>query len=879
MKGIIKTASVTVSLLMAMASCSETGLVPDGGLRRETITASIAEPADGMQTRTCIDMEDTGHGYLGVLWQENDSIGVYSEGGTTRNALFLSQTEGNARQADFGGSMAGSDKPYRAYYPYSPENDGREMGSLRGILPAVQPFNPESGRLTGDYKYGAPVSGTRQFNFRHLFTLLRVSVDAASTPLAGESLESIELTVTDPQGSERPICGGFTFSALDGSWWDATGTSGTVRMPWTTRPALTAGATCQGFITVMPVVRQGDRISVSVISSGHKASFTATCQADFQAEHVYNIPLTLSEYAKNAERFGYEVKELPSISKFAFRVADNQGKILDNRLTWNSSNNPQFDALDVQTATVEGNEISLMIPYLHDFRLVPEFTATAGARVTVNGAEQTSGKSEVDFSKPVTYTVTAGEESRNYVVTISNTGLPVVVIRQSKSGDFSEVKKGGFLGIGAKVVNKFVDFMVRGKDTDWVEDDRMTVYNADGTVDVSDAACGIRLRGNTSQEYPKKPLAVKLQSKQPVLGMPKHKRWVLLANWLDHSMIRNAVAFRLAHAMEDAWKSGAIEPGIPWNVHGQNVELVIDGHHVGNYYLCEQIKIDKKRLNIRDCYEDVKKDGGDPTFENCGYLLELDNNYDENCKFITSHYSVPFMFKDDVPDDILSAVKRKVQAIEDNIYNGNFTAAYADLDINSVVDQWLIWELSMNHEFLDPRSVYYFMDGDGKLCAGPVWDFDRATFQNVENARAQGSSGDRLKPYDQWICWSASPQSGGTESSMGKSTSCVFYPQLVKDAAFQAAVKERWRVLYPHLLGVVKDIRELGTGMTRSYEVNSAMWPTTKAAIQKHKDKFSDWSGDEDISAYPDVIENFVTVYRNRLEGMNALITSGRFTN
>ena len=93
---------------------------------------------------------------------------------------------------------------------------------------------------------------------------------------------------------------------------------------------------------------------------------------------------------------------------------------------------------------------------------------------------------------------------------------------------------------------------------------------------------------------------MKLTSKQPVLGMPKHKRWVLLANWLDHSMIRNAVAFRLTHAMEDAWKSGAIEPGIPWNVHGQNVELVIDGHHVGNYYLCEQIKIDKKRLNIRD---------------------------------------------------------------------------------------------------------------------------------------------------------------------------------------------------------------------------------------------------------------------------------------
>lgn len=56
------------------------------------------------------------------------------------------------------------------------------------------------------------------------------------------------------------------------------------------------------------------------------------------------------------------------------------------------------------------------------------------------------------------------------------------------------------------------------------------------------------------------------------------------------------------------------------------------------------------------------------------------------------------------------------------------------------------------------------------------------------------------------------------------------------------------------------------------------MWPTTKAAIQKHKNNFSDWSGDENINSYPELIENFVTVYRNRLNGMNKLITSGRFT-
>ena len=84
--------------------------------------------------------------------------------------------------------------------------------------------------------------------------------------------------------------------------------------------------------------------------------------------------------------------------------------------------------------------------------------------------------------------------------------------------------------------------------------------------------------------------------------------------------------------------------------------------------------------------------------------------------------------------------------------------------------------------------------------------------------------------------------------------------------------------MYPYLQGVVNNIRQLGVKMACSYEVNNAMWPTTKAAIHEHKSGFTDWSGDENIAAYSDVIDNFVTVYQARLAGMNNLITSGKFT-
>ena len=63
-----------------------------------------------------------------------------------------------------------------------------------------------------------------------------------------------------------------------------------------------------------------------------------------------------------------------------------------------------------------------------------------------------------------------------------------------------------------------------------------------------------------------------------------------------------------------------------------------------------------------------------------------------------------------------------------------------------------------------------------------------------------------------------------------------------------------------------------------SFLFDSAMWLTNRAAIQKHKSGFSDWSGDENIETYPELIENFVEVYQKRLDGMNTLITNGKFT-
>ena len=62
----------------------------------------------------------------------------------------------------------------------------------------------------------------------------------------------------------------------------------------------------------------------------------------------------------------------------------------------------------------------------------------------------------------------------------------------------------------------------------------------------------------------------RVDEKAEILGMPKHKRWVLLANWMDRTLLRNRVAFRMAQAT-----------CMEWTPRGEFVEVVLNGKHVG----------------------------------------------------------------------------------------------------------------------------------------------------------------------------------------------------------------------------------------------------------------------------------------------------------
>ena len=885
----IKSALLTVMAGAVLAACN--GLanfnekLPGGGNFRISV-----ESGEAVETRSCVDPAQYSGGVTGLLWCPGDSIGVFSAEGS-ENAPFVNPSTGNVKNAVFDGTMGAV--PEYAYFPYTAENDGRRADALVGRVNGIQKYDISTRKLSDDWKYGSrrsdydAESGYR-FRMRQLFSLVKLNVSADETEFVDQNLYSITLRVASPDGVRR-ICGDFSFNALTGDYSMSRsaeqaedGVDNELRMDWEGAPLLSAGKTHTGYLTMVPDVHTGDTLVLTLNLSDYSVEYKVKLKVDFQPGYLYTLPMSLKGLEeKMMADYGQTPKKnvLPVLSSLKFTVADNSGKLLDKQLVTtasSSSYSSSFKSVTEHAATVDGNKVSLVIPYLYNFNLVPQFTATEGAEVAVDGTVLESGKTAVDWAHASSLTVTKDGLTRSYGVAIRNTGLPVVVIQQSGSGDFSKKYTGGLnignSNIGGTLLNQFVDFMVRGKDTDWVVDDKMTVYNPDGTVNMATTTCGVRLRGNSTQKLPKKPFAVKLTAKQSILGMPTHKRWCLLANWLDRSMIRNLVGFEAAKATTRAWKAGSIDEGMIWNPSGRSVELVIDGRHVGNYLLCEQIKIGSKRLNINDSYEDLVADGLSSNFEDCGYLVEFDVMQDENYKGVTNR-GITWQLKDDVLlDSYASQISAKIQAIEDAIKGGDFDAYSKLIDIPSFIDQWFVVELAMNREYTEPRSLYsYYNGGNDKLHAGPVWDFDRGTFQNPTEAQKMGSS--RVKSYTAFLSSSSKvSKSGGYKENQQP---CLWYPLLMNDPEFVAMVKARWAVIYPYLLDVVNYIGEYAAENALSWEYDSTMWPGTASALNAgYPSGFSDFAGDENLTTYEAVIKNLIDCYNARLEGMNTLINN-----
>ena len=299
------------TIIMAGIAAAMTGLIgcnddfgrtPMGG---NTTIEAIIDAGEGVESRTCIDTQHYSGGVTGLLWTPGDQLGVYGTGSTKNAAFELTQTAPTTK-GTFSGTLADGEAPKYAYYPYSEANNGKAVTALSGTVSAVQTYSQSEGTLTDDWKYGSlnsTVSGGYRFKMTHLFSMAKVTINATGTPMAGETLDSI--TITLPEG--RQLCGNFTFSAVDGKYTLGT-CSNSVKMAWSDKPALESGKSYTGYLTLIPDgVLKGDTITIEVLTNKHKATFMVPCLVDFKSGYIYNMPMTLTSLAdKMKAEYGVE---------------------------------------------------------------------------------------------------------------------------------------------------------------------------------------------------------------------------------------------------------------------------------------------------------------------------------------------------------------------------------------------------------------------------------------------------------------------------------------------------------------------------------------------------------------------------------------------
>lgn len=394
-------------------------------------------------------------------------------------------------------------------------------------------------------------------------------------------------------------------------------------------------------------------------------SLMASCDKDYYIiveSPVKDIPVT----EKRIETFTFYAKDNPSDL-----LSDTKGLILGDSL------------------------VSVRIPYLVSSKqLIPTLTFNSDSLYLSESCDSVQfiadgffykGK-ELDFSKDVNYSLYSRKDSipdAVYTVeVIGFTGLPVMYINTEDNKSITS--KDEYVNASISIISQ------RGNDI---------------SCDLDSMSVSIKGRGNSTWNLPKKPYKLKFSKKNSLFGEAKNKEWVLLANYTDKTMIRNATAFHLGDISN-----------LDWTPCSHFVELYLNHHYMGTYQLTEQIKIAKNRVNVT----------------NKGYLLEVDAKADDNdVTFYTTRNKIPFNIKSpkvEKGSNRYNWIKDHIQRIENDLYDGNFlsdTSYYKKyVDLKSFADWYLINEITKNNDAIMWTSCYMNVDSLGVLRMGPIWDFD-----------------------------------------------------------------------------------------------------------------------------------------------------------
>ena len=397
------------------------------------------------------------------------------------------------------------------------------------------------------------------------------------------------------------------------------------------------------------------------------------------------------------------------------------------------------DALQTINWYKADGEYYFFIPSYWDSSEV-KLWAPAGAKI--NGEEIIEGEA---YDLGEGGTIAVGGSNYSYKV-VSSSGVGTVFIT-TESGSLDSVHA----------------------DKNYKEAGQISILNEKGKEQTETRALSyIKGRGNASWKGEKKPYNIKLDKKAKLLGMAKSKKWSLIANEEDISLMRNAVTY-----------SAAADAGLAYSPKYAPVDLYVNNEYLGSYLLTTRIepasdRVDVENLDdineeiaIAEYGEDFDMDslpqGGtygkyagilegrykyvqvpeteDSTTDG-GYIIEMEiaNRYINELSGFVSNDGQPVTMKSPeyASEEQIKFISDYYQRVEDAIKSSDGVngkgESYKDLiDVESFARYYDISEWTTNMD-TGLTSTYFYIDTtkDGKLYAGPVWDYDIAFGNNTD---------------------------------------------------------------------------------------------------------------------------------------------------
>ena len=254
------------------------------------------------------------------------------------------------------------------------------------------------------------------------------------------------------------------------------------------------------------------------------------------------------------------------------------------------------------------------------------------------------------------------------------------------------------------------------KEDDYVEAS-ITIKDTDSSVITDNIQFKVRGNSTAAPSVTKKAFTFKFESKKNVLNMGKAKKWALLANAFDPTLMRNYIAFDFAQKME-----------LDFTSQQRFVELWLDGSYRGCYVLTEPVEEGSTRVDI-----DIDSNNGMKDF-----LIELEADRVEEEVSYFSAGEMRFAVKEpeEPNDEQLAYISSTMNDILNIIKKGDQEEISKKIDIQSFTRYYLLNELVKTLDF-GYSSVFFYYKDDILYC-GPVWDYDLAA-GNVTSSYSEAS--------------------------------------------------------------------------------------------------------------------------------------------